>query len=239
MAPFYDNTQVEESGKILAMSTTIEARLSALEARLPGETNPLTAAPVPRWELGIALACGLAAVGCALRGLGAPNHPYQLVIGALCLGMAYHSRSWVTPRQSWQWLFIPVNLTLLVMLSKLLIGGGVRHPLFWMQYPVLQLAENSERWLSVIPRGNLAWQPSELATWAVDLTVVQSFLAVATAFTAWLRFQPFASLAGFCLILFSLPALLEFNWSWVFPTLVLTCICLYLQTVPHRRETAK
>ncbi|MEZ4749817.1 MAG: hypothetical protein R3B54_04085 [Bdellovibrionota bacterium] len=57
---------------------------------------------------------------------------------------------------------------------------------------------------------------------------MQSFLVLLVL--AELGLQIFVSLVGFVLVLVSLPALLSFEWTWVFPALVCIGVGLYLQS---------
>lgn len=207
-------------------------RLDALERRLTTHRAPIP----PRSESLIAVACAALAIYCALQGLGFPNLIYQWSIGLALVGLAYHSGHWRLTRRPENLLFIPLNVVLIAMLTKLLIGGGLRHPFYWLRYPTIQLAAPGEKWYSILPKTDLAWQSSELASWVVDLTVVQSFLAVICVFTALIRFQPFASLVALLLVLISIPSLMEFNWPLVFPALLLSGVAFYLQTARPRKN---
>lgn len=213
--------QTDTSAKI----AQLESRLSALER---GIDSPLRSG-WSQWESCVSLALGVGAIYCSFRGTGLPNHPYQIALGVILTAMLYHSRRLVFPSKAWEWILPVLNVALIVFLSKLLIGGGVRHPFFWMQYPSVQMSSVEERWFSVLPKAQVIWQASDLASWTLDLTVVQSFLAVISAFAAIVRFQPFASLATLMLVFFSIPVLMEFEWRWVFPALVLTGGAFYLQ----------
>lgn len=206
-------------------------RLDALEKRIAPSNTVLP----PRSETLVSVACAVLAIYCAARSLGFPTELYQWSIGLALVGLAYHSGHWRLIARPENLILVPLNVVLIGMLTKLLIGAGLRHPFYWLRYPTIQLSGPAEKWYSIIPKTDLAWQSSELASWAVDLTVVQSFLAVICVFTALIRFQPFASLVALLLVLFSIPSLMEFNWPLVFPAMLLSGVAFYLQT-PRRRK---
>jgi len=203
----------------------IELRLTALERISAAPKSP----PRATWETSVALVAGVVGVFCAFRGLGIPNHPYQVAIAGAVTMMGYHSRRLALPQRPYEWLLMPLNLAAFIFIAKIFIGGGVRQPFSWLQYPSMQLIAPTEKWFSVFPKATVAWLPSELSLWSIDLTVVQSFIALLCAFGSLIRFQPFASLCGLLLVIFSLPALVEFNWPWVFPALLLCGMSFYLQ----------
>ena len=164
------------------------------------------------------------------RGLGLPNHPYQGALGGLTIALAYHRRWLLWPRRWYEWCIAPLNGFLVAALFKLIIGSGVRHPLYWLNYPVLKFEREAGKWVEVLPDLKILWQPMPIAGWEIDLTLIQTFLAVVTLIGALFRFQPFASFTAFLLILVSLPALSSFNWPWVFPAMAVAAIALYLQS---------
>lgn len=212
------------------------SRLSDLEVRLTAleKSSPAPTVFQKNGELLLATLGQGVALYALTRGVGAPNHPYQWALGILVTLMAYHSRKLQLPRRHYEFLLVFLNFAVAILLSKLLIGGGIRHPFDWMQYPSLSFSETKEKWYSLLPSTQFQWQPSALAAWTVDLTVVQSFCAVLCAFTTAVRFQPFASFCGLLLVLFSIPALVEFDWGWVFPGLVAAATGFYLQLTKLR-----
>lgn len=192
---------------------SIEERVARLEGgSCARATGPLT-------QRSFLLSLGLSAVALylAFRGLGFPNHPYQAALGILTVALGYHRR-WFRPfSASHQWGLALLNAALVAMLFKLLIGGGVRHPFFWVKYPAF------EQW-------QMIWQDTPLAAMELDLTIIQSFLLLITLAGALFRFQPFVSLTAFLLVIVSIPAFASFDWQWVFPALIVGAVSLYAQS---------
>ena len=189
----------------------------------------------PDWVLGLALVLLLIAAGLGYWGLGMPNHLYQVIAAALFTGLSYH-RGWLGwGRPLMSWVLCGLNFIVLSLLLKVLLGTGSRTPFFWAQYPSIEQAKASGDWLKGLMGWKMVWQASELANWQVDLTVVQGLLLVLTFFGILVRFQPFASLVAFSLVLVSVPSLIEFNWDFAFPALVLGLIGIYLQ-VPRANQ---
>jgi len=166
----------------------------------------------------------------AYRGLGQPNHPYQGVLAALAIGLAYHRRWFAFPTRWHQWAIAGMNVLTLAMVNKLLIGSGIRQPFQWMKYPTLQMEKATGKWFEMMPQMGVLWQPVPLAEWQIDLTLIQTFLLLVTLIGALFRFQPFVSLTAFLLIVVSLPAFASFDWQWVFPALALAAVAFYIQT---------
>ncbi len=164
---------------------------------------------------------------------GLPNHPYQPGIAIAILLVAYHRRWLKRPADALGYVLAALNAGILSLLGKLIIGGGVRMPFAWLKLPGLQ--GGSPGWIA-LPQ--LVWQPIPLSDWPVDLTRIQSFLFVVTAAAAWVRFQPFASLTAFALLLASLPAYVDFRWDWVLPAMGSAFAAFYVQapaSAPNRR----
>lgn len=157
-------------------------------------------------------------------GFGLPNHPYQPSVAIAVLLVAYHRRWLKRPTDALGYSLAALNAGILSLQSKLIIGGGVRLPFAWLKLPNLQGA--SQGWIA-LPQ--LVWQPIPLSDWPVDLTRIQSFLFVVTAAAAWTRFQPFASLTAFALLLASLPAYVDFRWDWVLPAMGCAFAAFYVQ----------
>lgn len=153
------------------------------------------------------------------RGLGLPNHPYQWSLGFLGVALAYH-RGWLAWRRHPLTFFLAgLNVCQIAMLLKLLIGSGRRYPFAWMEYPNgFQVSSMS-----------FTWQSPNLATWQLDLTLIQTFLFLVTVAGAVVRFQPFTSLTAILLLVASLPAFSSFDWAWVFPAMMAAGVALYLQ----------
>lgn len=170
---------------------------------------------------------GCVAVGAAVKGLGVPNHPYQvgLAIGTICL--AYHRRWLPKPKNPFDVALIPVNTLLIAVLFKLFIGGGIRTPFAWLKVP--NLSTTAPTWLSFLPQVGVSWQAVPLTEWKVDLTLFQSFLLLVTIAAGWVRFQPFASITALLLCLVSLPAYADFEWNWLLPAVAISFASFYVQ----------
>jgi hypothetical protein len=214
---------------------SLEERVARLEGRLgwgPSidcELNPKLA----RLSL---LLLVIALLACWI-GLGAPNHYYQVALGILVTILAYHKGWLIKPQQSITWGLAVLNAGVISLLFKLFIGSGERFPLSWIMYPVISKMENKEgAWKGLMPGFDLGWQPSPIADWSIDLTIVQTFLLLLTVLAAFVEFQPFASLIAVLLVMFSIPALVSFNWPWVFPAILIGIIALYLQSPDANRD---
>ena len=107
-----------------------------------------------------------------------------------------------------------LNTAVLAILFKLVIGSGKRFPFDWVAYPTITnnpAPDGKEKWTTVIPNIDLSWQPSAVAAWSIDLTIIQTFLMLITLLGALFDFQPFISLTALLLILVSIPALVAFE----------------------------
>ncbi|MCB0416679.1 MAG: hypothetical protein H6617_03745 [Bdellovibrionaceae bacterium] len=166
----------------------------------------------------------------AYRGLGTPNHYYQGVMAVLFLLVAYQRRILRWPSHLGHWVLTLLNAVGLTLVMKILLGGGERFPFYWLKYPFLSSQRATGKLLNVFPDFQMLWEPTPLALWSVDLTVVQSFLVLLVLLGGAFGLQIFVSLVGFLLVLVSLPALLSFDWTWVFPALVSIGVGLYLQS---------
>ena len=209
---------------------SLEERVARLEGKLGWRDR--TVGLKPKYTFS-ALALLLFSLVIALKGLGLPNHYYQVVLAALTIALLYHQQWLALPQKPLEWSLAVLNTAVLSLLFKLFIGGGKRFPLFWIQYPTVQKAaqaEDTKAWTDVVPDLDLSWVPSSAAEYSIDLTIIQTFLLLITLVGALVEFQPFISLTAFLLILVSLPALVSFNWPWVFPALVAAVIALYLQS---------
>lgn len=213
----------------------IEERIRKLEERLDliraekGEERGRTTHPA--WPFFI----GLASLPLAYLGLGFPNHIYQVLFAGLVMLLAYHRGLFRLASGGWLWPQAILNLVVLCLLLKFLLGAGVEYPLGWLKLPVLMksASQGDSSWYrSVIPDMSIQWQGIPgLSTWSVDMTKVQTFLLIATLAGALFRFQPFASLTALVLLVVSIPSYLAFNWDNVVPFLILAGVSLYLQTV--------
>ena len=114
------------------------------------------------------LVVGAVAAFLCFRGLGWPNHPYQEALGALTIALAYHRRWLLWPRRWYEWGIAPLNAFLVAALFKLIIGSGVRHPLYWLNYPEMKLERQTGKWMEVLPEFKILWQPMPIASWEID-----------------------------------------------------------------------
>ncbi len=162
---------------------------------------------------------------CAFLGLGLPNHPYQWAAGAIFTFFAYQ-RGWFRwPDKAPFWALLPLDLYTVASATKLFIGSGRQFPFANLRYPDLSWSRSG-----VLPAPELLWQPFSFAGQEVDLTAVQTFLVGVVVVGRVLRLQAFTSWMAFILLLASLPALLKFQWAWVFPALALIGLGLYFQS---------
>ena len=211
-----------EPGKI-----SLEERVARLEGALGwmAHVTPLNPAMTA-----LCLSMSLPAIYCGYFGLGVPNHHYQWTLGFLTVLLAYH-RNWLRkPKNPWVFLLGFLNGVQVSILYKLFIGSGTRNPFFWVHYPGVIKRTQEGKWWELVPEWTLAWTPAPIASYTVDLTLIQTFLLVITLVGALFRFQPFVSLTALALIMTSLPAFSSFDWPFVFPAISLTAVCLYLQT---------
>lgn len=174
-------------------------------------------------------------------GMGPPNHHYQLVFATLTVLLCYHRGIFARASRLTTVVLVTLDIVVLSMLYKILIGLGRKQPLAWIQVPRLEAppvgAEQNE-WFRVVPPWTLNWEPAAASTWVIDLTVVQTFLFLLTLLAALFNFQPFASFTAILLVLLSLPSLLGFGWEWVFWGIILTGVAFYLQTSEANRESS-
>lgn len=179
------------------------------------------------------------AVGLAVLGLKLPNHPYQTSLAVMLVALGYH-RGWLAaPRKPWEWLLPILNTLVLAMILKLAIGGGVHSPLDWLRYPKFGgQGEQAPGWLQ-LPQLGWTWEKPFLANWQIDLTVLQTCLFLLTSVGALVRFQPFASLTAILLLVISIPALAGFEWTYVFPALLLALTGFYLQSPLGQRSVVR
>lgn len=209
---------------------TLEERVARLEGAL-GWSHEKVPLGDSMFYAGGAL--GLFSLALCYVGLGTPNHYYQFVFAAITIALAYHQGWFALPKKTHHWALALVNVVVLAMLYKLVIGSGVVEPFFWAKVPVINSAEGG---FSMLPKANVTWQKTALAAWSIDLTIVQTFLLLVTLVGALFEFQPFASLTAFFLVIVSLPALVDFNWHWVFPAIISAAISLYLQSADSNAE---
>jgi hypothetical protein len=212
---------------------SIEERVSRLEGKIGWLSDEFVFKPKMFWY-------SLATLGMALFfsyiGLGLPNHYYQIVFAILLVALGYHRNWFAKPMHSYQWLAALLNVAVLSMLFKLLIGAGKAQPLSWVKLPYIESSKVSEGWTTVLPRWELAWEQTALSQWIIDITIFQTFLLLITLLGALFKFQPFISLTAFLLIIVSLPSLLSFSWTWVFPAIITAGIGFYLQSPKINRD---
>jgi hypothetical protein len=210
----------------------LEKRVRVLEERagLTG-SEKLPGAPSlsPAWPF----ALGMAAIALGYLGLGYPQHYYQFLFSTLLLLLFYHRGFLVAARGRWKWPQILVNFLLLCLLFKLLIGGGISHPLDWFKLPAITKAPpaGEQSWYSgVVPDYTMQWQAiPALAQWSLDITKIQTFLLLMIFAGALFRFEPFTSITALALIVISLPTYLRFNWDWIVLFIIAGSVSLYLQ----------
>ncbi len=217
----------------------LERRVQILEERMgpaASGTADVLSGLHPFWPLLL----GMGAVVLGYFGLGYPQHYYQFLFSFLLLLLFYH-RGFLRPaRGLWTWPQIIVNFLLLCLLFKLLIGGGISHPLDWFKLPsVVKTPPSGEQsWYSgVVPDYTVQWQAiPALAQWSIDITKIQTFLLLAIFAGALFRFEPFTSLIALALIILSLPSYLQYNWDGVVLFIVIGSVSIYLQAAPARRS---
>lgn len=218
---------------------TLEQRIRRLEKRVKllsaGDKRALTTTP-NAFHPALPLGLGVIVLACGYLGLGLPQHYYQPLFAGLVVILIYHRQLWSLAPGHWRWPQIIVNFLMLSLFFKLLIGGGTRYPLDWLKVPVLKKispGEESPWYDQLFPNFDVAWQGIPAVTdLSFDVTMIQSFLLIATLAGAVFRFQPFASLTAVLLLLVSIPTFISFNWEWVVLFLVLGGTSLYLQTYP-------
>ncbi len=215
----------------------LETRVRRIEERLGLEAGNPFSAPHPIHPLWPFL-LGLVAAIMGYLGMGLPEHYYQFLFSALLILLLYHRGILLPARGPWQWPQAALNFLLLCLLFKLLIGGGIAHPLAWFKVPVLTKAthEAGHSWYSrVVPDYTVQWQAiPALAAWSVDVTRIQTLLFVVLFAGALFRFEPFTSIMALGLLLVSLPDYLRYDWDWVILFLVLGSVSFYLQAPAPR-----
>jgi hypothetical protein len=219
-----------EDSRVPEPEWSIEERLARLEGKLGWRDHNIF---LKQPYFFSSLAILLLAVVLGVFGLGLPNHYYQIVLAGLTVALAYHQGWFAKPGKPLHWVLSVLDTLTIAILFKLVIGSGSRFPFFWVLYPSIERAKDAPEgasWKDVVPNYSLNWQDSALAQWSVDLTIVQSFLLILTLAGALIEFQPFASLTALLLIVVSIPALVGFDWTLIFPTLILAFVAFYLQS---------
>ena len=123
----------------------LEARLARLEVAAPPST---TLALHPAWSL----ALGAIALTLGYFGLGLPQHYYQPLFAALFLLLAYHRGFLRLYPGMWRWPMIALNFVLLMLVFKLLLGGGLSYPFDWLKVPSMQQEQRGEQRLVIMLR---------------------------------------------------------------------------------------
>ena len=150
----------------------------------------------------------------------------------LFLLLAYHRGFFRFYPPPWRWPLVVLNLLLMLLVFKLLIGGGLNYPLDWLKVPTLQQVPPADgSWTQkYLPHYKMIWESVPgLSDWFINITKIQSMLIIATLVGALFRFQPFASLTALLLLVVSFPSYLAFNWDFVILFLVLGGTAIYLQ----------
>jgi len=167
-------------------------------------------------------------------GMGIPQHYYQPLFAALTLTILYRHRKIHMGDGAWKWILIVTNFLMLVLLYKLLIGGGVSHPFDWLKIPnlVSGTPPADATWhQKILPNIKLEMKPVPVVSeWSIDITKMQTLFLLATLAGAVFRFQPFASFAAMGLLLVSIPTFTAFRWDWVILFLVCCGTSFYLQS---------
>ncbi len=208
---------------------SLEERVARLEGKVGWWEERFYFAPKMYASSTLMLALALAL---SVLGLGFPNHYYQPIFGALVVALGYHRNWFAWPKRGLGWFIALLNTLVLSMLFKLLIGAGQVRPFGWVRSPNVQSGadEASNSFLKLFPNLEINWGDNVVSTWQLDLTVFQTFLLLITLFGALFEFQPFVSLVALLLILVSIPSLISFDWTWIFPAVIATGIALYLQS---------
>jgi len=200
---------------------SLETRVARLEGVLGFGRLKTELSPRMQWT---ALALGTLGLITAFLGLGLPNHYFQVVFAVITMLLAY-SRGWLPEiDKPLLALLALVNMLTLSLLYKLIIGLGTSRPLAWLRLPVIESSKDS----GMLPSLGFKWSETELSAFAVDFTILQSFLLLITLLGAVLGFQLFVSLTALLLVLLSLPAVLTFDWELSFWAIIFLSSSLFL-----------
>jgi hypothetical protein len=221
-------------------AVSLEQRLQRIERRLglaDGETSKERFFPHPAW----AFVLGLAASALGYLGVGYPQHYYQILFAGLLTLLLYHRGILRPAHGPWKWPQMVVNLLLLCLLFKLLIGGGMAHPFDWVKLPTVTKAPptGEQTWYSM-PDYSVQWLavPS-LAAWSIDVTRIQTLLFVVIFAGALFRFEPFTSIAALVLLIVSIPSYFHYSWDRVILFLIAGSVSLYLQARAYGRAAVR
>ncbi|MDH5634154.1 MAG: hypothetical protein OEZ10_14380 [Gammaproteobacteria bacterium] len=213
----------------------LENRVAVLERILATGDSPVTSSTCnPLWPaLLLSMACVF-----AWYGIGIPNHFYQPVFALLVAALLYHREIMTLYDKAWRWLLPTLNLLVLTLFFRLIIGGGEARPFSWLKVPGLekQAPKPDSSWFDAIsPNYEFVWREASTADWSVNITQIQTILLMATLVAGLFRFQPFASIVALVLLLASIPSFLIYDWNWVIPFLIAGSTGLYLQSHPPKR----
>lgn len=207
----------------------LEQRIALLEMQIGAGPHPAMFSCSPLWPT--LLICMAIAFG--VLGIGIPNHFYQPVFAVLVSALMYHRELISLYNSAWRWIMVALNLLVMTLFFRLIIGGGEARPLGWIKLPGLekQPPKNDSSWLDkMAPDYDLVWRDAATADWSVNITQIQTILLLATLIGGLFRFQPFASIAAILLLLVSVPAFLIYDWNWVILFMITGSTGLYLQT---------
>ena len=207
----------------------LEQRIALLEMQIGAGSHPAMFSCSPLWPA--LLICMAIAFG--FLGIGIPNHFYQPVFAVLVSALLYHRELISLYDSAWRWIMVALNLLLMTLFFRLIIGGGEARPLDWLKLPGLekQPAKAGDSWFDkMAPDYDLVWREAATADWSVNITQIQTILLLATLIGGLFRFQPFASIAAILLLVVSVPAFLIYDWNWVILFMITGSTGLYLQT---------
>lgn len=174
-----------------------------------------------RQENIIEFSLALIALASSYYGFGLPNHYYQYLFSLLIVLCLYHKGIFPKPAHWTEWILVVLNILVVSMLLKLLIGGGEPRPFSWLAYPTIEGGVTSFK---------LTWQDTAAANWELPLTVIQSFFLVVTLFGVLIGFDLLSGLTSFILAILAVPALIDFDWNWAMPAMISSLACFYLQS---------
>ena len=192
----------------------LENRVAQLEMQLGARPKPVEFGYSPLWP---ALLIGMA-IAFGFLGIGIPNHFYQPVFAVLVSALLYHRELISLYESGWRWIMVTLNLLVMTLFFRLIIGGGEARPFAWLKIPGLekQPSKGDASWLDkMAPDYDLVWREAATADWSFNITQIQTVLLLATLIGGLFRFQPFASIAAILLLLVSVPAFLIYDWNWV------------------------
>jgi len=171
-------------------------------------------------ENGLEFILAVLALGFSYYGFGLPNHYYQYLFGSLIVLSLYHKGAFPMPKNLPEWVLMLINVLVVSILLKLVIGGGEPRPFSWLSYPTIEGGVTSFK---------LNWQETNAAKWELPLTDIQSFFLIVTMFGAMIGFSFLSGMTSFVLIILAVPSLIDFNWALAMPGMIAALACFYLQ----------